>query len=161
LSSSAVRDTLVEVSVRLNDRTARCCLRHGYMLFSDKKIRPEFELDDILNSSSPPTLAREHLTILQNALLELERDMPLFPQSCCEIAATRLEKLNIGLVYKNGMFTYGSQYFPHAWNLDPSSGLYIDITAKQFDSSLPAILIVSTDSHWAREHYLEDVYAAW
>ena len=43
----------------------------------------------------------------------------------------------------------------HAWNYNPETEEYIDLTANQFDPLLPDVFVVSRNSHLARTLYEE------
>lgn len=61
---------------------------------------------------------------------------PEFPRKLC-VDTSRLVKRVTGIPVVAG-FTYGDS---HAWNYDTDRGLFIDLTARQFDPELPEILV--------------------
>ncbi len=134
-----------------------------------KKIGPsEASTNDLAPGIVLPEVSltsRPEIAFLMPALEALVRDLsahyPPFPHRCCEVAATRVEALGLGLDYVNGVFLQPVYGHSHAWNMSAELGVYVDITAKQFCDSLPSILITPIDSDLARKHYLRDEYVMW
>lgn len=132
------------------------------MLVVDARITPHLsELADLRMSYTATMLEPSKLLAIKTVLSQLRRELPPFPISCCDIAARRIEQLNYGLEYVDGIFSTGTLGVSHAWNFDPDLRLYVDITAWQFDRNLPEILIIPADSPWATDHYQQGYYAVW
>jgi hypothetical protein len=101
------------------------------------------------------------LPALQSLTQDFAARFKVFPHLCCELAATRVEQLGLGLTYVNGIFLRGNEGHAHAWNMSSKLGIYVDVTARQFSEALPSILIVPINSEFAQKHYLHDWHITW
>jgi len=117
-------------------------------------VLPEFSL------VSRPEIA-SLMPSLEALVNDLSSRLKIFPHLCCELAATRVMQLGIGLTYVDGTFTQGIGGHTHSWNMSSELGVYVDVTARQFSDSLPSILVVPIESEFARKHYLRDWHLTW
>ena len=63
-----------------------------------------------------------------------------FPSGACRKTARLVSRI-VELPEVAGKFRINNESFNHACNYDKKSGLYIDLTAKQFSQNLPHILV--------------------
>lgn len=82
---------------------------------------------------------------------ELKKSNPLFPYRCCLAAAESLAQLEYQVVHgkvlvNNYCNLNIDKELDHFWNYDPTSGLFLDITASQFNI------------HLYQDDYLPDIY---
>jgi hypothetical protein len=74
----------------------------------------------------------------------------------CHYAATKVAG-ELGMEVVDGYFKdeFGRK-LPHHWNYNPGTGEIVDLTAVQFESGLPHILVIPADSAAARKMYERD-----
>ncbi len=78
-----------------------------------------------------------------------------YPAGCCLYTSARVE-WESGLVRVDGHYIDDDGFaYQHSWNLDPETGKYVDLTANQFDHTLPEIVILDRNSEEAQRRYLE------
>ena len=68
--------------------------------------------------------------------------MSNFPRGKCQIGAYAIE-LCFGIPMVAGDFCAQGERLWHAWNHDPRLDVHIDLTARQFDASLPRVLVTA------------------
>jgi len=95
---------------------------------------------------------------LEAALLDIVRDIKkefkVFPLGCCTYSSGKVEnRLGLEMIY--GYFIgFDGLAEEHYWNIDTKTRTLIDITARQFDKSLPEVLMIPINSEYAEEHYV-------
>lgn len=89
---------------------------------------------------------------------ELEKQQPGLPKDSCLVAVQRVHQ-ELGLKRYEGYYVVEGIGRKHSWNGD-SSGAIVDITADQFDKSVPTIEILYPDDkrykRYSRQLCLED-----
>jgi hypothetical protein len=78
-----------------------------------------------------------------------------FPRSFCHLTSKEVEK-SLGFKRICGRYfdNQEGKYFYHEWNIDSSGEIFIDLTADQFDSSLPSVYITDwTDSRYLKGNF--------
>lgn len=93
-------------------------------------------------------------SILSEIAAEVKREYKFFPAECCRYSSEKVQgRLNLDIAY--GYYIDSDELGnEHYWNLNTRTGMLIDITAKQFDKSLPEILMIPLDSEYVRKHYI-------
>lgn len=89
-------------------------------------------------------------------LYELRRrlsETPGFPKNFCFDAANSV-CATMGLDGVGGFFINGDAKLFHCWNYDPNNDDYVDLTADQFDPTLPSVLVIPRDSKESRRMYV-------
>lgn len=113
---------------------------------------------DIPVSSSVPFISAIPTSVTLESLLndivrDAERFLRVFPNGCCLYTSGKVkETLGLEMVY--GYFIKDGYGMEHYWNLDSGRSLLLDLTARQFDESLPRVLMIPVDSRYAEEHYV-------
>lgn len=79
--------------------------------------------------------------------------LPQYPAKCCSFTS-RLFEDALGFPRVIGYFRNGSLH-GHRWSYDPDSGLYVDLTASQFDEGMPDIVVLPRKSAEAEMIYVE------
>ena len=96
------------------------------------------------------------LEILIEIRNQLKREDAKFPCNCCDWASDMVqEQLNFKQVLGVFIDITGRKY-GHYWNVS-SQGEIVDLTAGQFDKTLPDIYVLPKDSLVAQERYVEKV----
>jgi hypothetical protein len=78
---------------------------------------------------------------------EMKRERIYFPRFSCYAAADRVAR-ETELIFLEG-YHDGEE---HAWNYNPLTDEYVDITFRQFDPSAPEIRVVKKDSPEGRRY---------
>jgi len=82
---------------------------------------------------------------------DLEFSLAGFPRSqCCE--ASKQVKRAFGFEIICGRFFEGHRYVTHLWNCI-SDGLFLDLTADQFDFSIPKVYVFTEDYRYDKRHF--------
>lgn len=82
---------------------------------------------------------------------ELKEKYENFPHGYCWLAASDV-CLKAGLHVIYGCYKTPAKMQDHCWNCDKKSGLYVDLTAGQFDPALPDVFIFPRKSPEAERH---------
>jgi hypothetical protein len=83
----------------------------------------------------------DELDVIKEIKEKVNDELSCFPHGCCTYSSGKIEsKTKLEMI--DGWFLVDGVGHDHYWNYDPKTDSFVDITAKQFDSSLPEIYIV-------------------